>query len=251
MQATYQHQTSYGLNLLANYTLSHCMTDQTFYANNNGSGGVNGNYRALWLPGFGAKGDYALCDTDSTHVVHVSGEYQLPVGRGKMFVKNVNRGVDEVIGGWAANFHLHLPERQSILRRLPCRNNGGFRLLCRCRVPGADIYAGGKRQQEWLNPAAFVNPPDGDDYRPDELRPFGRQSVSRRAVLTSTTWTSRCSSSFRSRRSAILSSARKHSICSNTAEFGQPGNTSGFTSTDAAKSAMGSARSPHCATRRG
>jgi hypothetical protein len=98
MQLTYQHQTSFGLNLLADCTYSKCMTDQALYAS------AAQNYRAEWLPGFGTAGDYSLCDTDATHVVHIAGEYQLPIGRSGMYLKNVNRAVDAVIGGWAANY---------------------------------------------------------------------------------------------------------------------------------------------------
>ena len=42
----------------------------------------NAGYRAQWLPGFGIKGDYGLCDADATNLVHVAGTYNLPFGRG-------------------------------------------------------------------------------------------------------------------------------------------------------------------------
>jgi hypothetical protein len=46
LQATYEHQMSYGLTLLANYTWSKCMSDQHTQASQ------NQQYRAEWLPGF-------------------------------------------------------------------------------------------------------------------------------------------------------------------------------------------------------
>jgi hypothetical protein len=62
MQVTYQHQMSFGLSLLANYTWSKCLSDQHAPQNSQ----FNAGYRAQWLPGFGIKGDYALCDGDAT-----------------------------------------------------------------------------------------------------------------------------------------------------------------------------------------
>ena len=76
LQTTYEHQISYDLYPLANYTWSKCMSDQHTQAEQ------NQQYRAEWLPGFGISRDYGLCDTDATHLVHVAGSYDLPFGRG-------------------------------------------------------------------------------------------------------------------------------------------------------------------------
>ena len=67
LQATYEHQLSSGLSVLANYTYSKCLSDQHTQASQ------NQQYRAQWLPGFGINRDYGPCDTDATHLVHVSG----------------------------------------------------------------------------------------------------------------------------------------------------------------------------------
>jgi hypothetical protein len=64
----------------------------------------NQQYRAEWLPGFGISADNALCDTDATNVFHLSGSWQLPVGRGRTLLSNSNRAVDTLLGGWAVNF---------------------------------------------------------------------------------------------------------------------------------------------------
>src|SRR6202041_2182698 len=79
LQTTYQHQTSYGLQLLANYTWSKCFSNQRT------QGTATSAYRAQWLPGFGIAGDYGLCDTDATNVAHISGTYALPIGRQRQF----------------------------------------------------------------------------------------------------------------------------------------------------------------------
>ena len=151
LQATYQHQLSYGLTLLANYTWSKCLTDQHTQAEQ------NQQYRAEWLPGFGISADYGLCDTDATNVVHLSGSWALPVGRGKAFLGNTNRGIDAVLGGWAINFIYGYQGGQPFTVTCPVTTSPGFT----CFAPvaqGQNIYAGPHNYHQWLNPAAFVQP---------------------------------------------------------------------------------------------
>jgi hypothetical protein len=151
LQATYQHQLSYGLTLLANYTWSKCLTNQHTQAEQ------NQQYRAEWLPGFGIGADYGLCDTDATNVVHLSGSWALPVGRGKAFLSNSNRAVDAVLGGWAVNFIYGYQGGQPFTVTCPVTTSAGFT----CFAPvaqGANIYAGPHNYHQWLNPAAFIQP---------------------------------------------------------------------------------------------
>lgn len=151
MQATYEHQFGSGLSLLANYTYSKCMSDQHTQASQ------NQQYRAQWLPGFGIQGDYGLCDTDATHIVHFSGSYQLPVGHGRQFLRNSNRATDALLGGWAVNFIYTYQSGQPFTVGCPVSTSafGCFADL----VPGQNLYAGPHDQTQWLNPAAFAQPP--------------------------------------------------------------------------------------------
>ena len=98
MQITYEHQMNVGLTLLANYSYSKCMSNQHTQASQ------NQQYRAQWLPGFGIAGDYGLCDSDVTNVVHGSGSYALPFGRGRAYMANAGKVTDLVLGGWNVNF---------------------------------------------------------------------------------------------------------------------------------------------------
>ena len=151
LQATYQHQLSYGLTLLANYTWSKCLTNQHTQA------GQNQQYRAEWLPNFGISADYGLCDTDATNVVHLSGSWALPIGRGKAFVSNSNRGIDAVLGGWAVNFIYGYQGGQPFTVTCPVTTSPGF--TCFAPVaPGANIYSGRHNYHQWLNPSAFIQP---------------------------------------------------------------------------------------------
>jgi hypothetical protein len=151
LQTTYEHQMSYGLTLLANYTWSKCMTDQHTQA------GQNQQYRAEWLPGFGISADYALCDTDATNVVHLSGSWQLPVGRGKTLLNNSNRAVDAVLGGWAVNFIYGYQGGQPFTINCPVTTAAGFGCFAPV-VQGQSLYAGPHNHTQWLNPAAFAQP---------------------------------------------------------------------------------------------
>lgn len=151
MQATYEHQASHGLSLLANYTLSKCMSDQKTQAK------ATPNYRAQWLPGFGIAGDYGLCDVDATHIVHVSGTYALPIGHQRAYLANTSGVVDAIIGGWSANFIYSYQSGQPFTLGCPIATTSG--LGCNANViPGADIYAGPHNRTQWLNPRAFANP---------------------------------------------------------------------------------------------
>jgi hypothetical protein len=98
LQTTYEHQTSYGLYLLGNYTWSKCLSDQHTQASQNQA------YRAEWLPGFGISRDYALCDSDATSIVHLAGSYDLPFGHGRQFMATASKPVDVLLGGWTVNF---------------------------------------------------------------------------------------------------------------------------------------------------
>jgi hypothetical protein len=151
LQATYEHQMSYGLTLLANYTWSKCMSDQHTQASQ------NQQYRAEWLPGFGISKDNAVCDTDATNVVHISGSWQLPVGRGRTWLSNSNRAVDALLGGWAVNGIYGYQGGQPFTINCPVTTSAGFGCFANV-VQGQNIYGGLHNHTQWLNPAAFSQP---------------------------------------------------------------------------------------------
>ena len=221
MQATFQHETSFGLNMNANYTYSKCMTDHTYYAT------TVQQYRALWLPGFGAEGDYALCDTDSTHVVHVTSEYQLPVGRGKMYLKDMNRVADAFIGGWATNVIYTFQGGEPFPVNCPIATTADFGCYAN-EVPGVNPYAGGRTAHEWLNPAAFAQPPIATSVGQTDYSPLGGTPM----VVRGPHFNNFDASVFKSislPKSTRLEFRAEAFNLMNTAQFAQPGNTGGFT----------------------
>ncbi|HMF77279.1 MAG TPA: TonB-dependent receptor, partial [Bryobacteraceae bacterium] len=103
LQVTYERRFSHGWGMLANYTHSRCMADFRNILNDDTPGGLG---RASYLPGFGIKGDYTFCNDDSPNVFHLSGNWQLPFGKGQRFGSHVNGVVNAVLGGWSTNFIL-------------------------------------------------------------------------------------------------------------------------------------------------
>ena len=166
LQTTYEHQTSYGLYLLANYTWSKCLTDQHTQA------GQNQQYRAEWLPGFGIARDYAVCDSDATHLVHVAGTYDLPFGHGRALMSNANRGVDAVLGGWVVNFIYSYQSGQPFSVTCPVSTTADFGCFANV-VQGESLYAGPHNHTQWLNPAAFAQPPIAAAAGQNDYSPLG------------------------------------------------------------------------------
>jgi hypothetical protein len=223
MQLTYQHQMSNGLNLLANYTYSKCMTNQAFYAS------LDQSYRAQWLAGFGTQGDYSLCDTDATNVVHIAGEYDLPIGRGKTYLKGINRGVDAVIGGWALNYIYTFQSGQPFPVNCPTSTTAGFGCYAQ-EVPGQGLYTGAHKQQQWLNPKAFAQPPAATTIGQTDYSPLGGAPMVARGPHFNNLDFS-VFKQFSIERIGQLEFRAEAFNLTNTPQFGQPGNTGGFLST--------------------
>jgi hypothetical protein len=150
LQVVYNRATSHGLSILANYTLSKCMTDAAEFGRSIG-------YRAQWLQGFGIGGDTQLCDADSKHLIHASGTYELPVGRGHQFLGASNRLVQTVAGGWSLNYLYTYSSGQPFTVYCNQQTTAFFGCYANL-VPGQSLYSGPHNQTQWLNPAAFTNP---------------------------------------------------------------------------------------------
>lgn len=165
LQVTYNHEISHGLSMLANYTYSKCMTNLN--ANRDGV-----SQRAQWLSGFGIASDYQACPSDATNVIHVSGLYQLPFGRGRMLLAKENRTVNAIIGGWSLNYIFTHQSGQPFT--IPCPIPTTADYGCNADIiPGQNIYAGKHNQEQWLNPDAFENPPIATTVGQSNYAPLG------------------------------------------------------------------------------
>ena len=168
MQITYQHQMSYGLSVLGNYTWSKCMGDQHAPQNSQ----FNAGYRAQWLPGFGIKGDYGLCDADATDLWHAAATYNLPFGRGRQFGSTMNRAADLIVGGWVINGFYTFQSGQPLT--VTCPNATSADYGCSANVvAGQNLYAGPHNYTQWLNASAFAQPPAATTIGQTNYAPLG------------------------------------------------------------------------------
>jgi hypothetical protein len=152
LQTVYEHRFRGGLAVLANYTWGKCMSNDV------GKTGLGPGYRAQWLSGFGIGSDYTLCTADAKHVMHISGQYELPFGKGKPLFRNANRYANALVGGWNFNYIYIYQSGQPFNVGCPTGTTANFG--CNAfLVPGQDPYAGPHNRIQWLNPNAFSKPP--------------------------------------------------------------------------------------------
>ena len=96
LQATIRQRLKAGLELTANYTYSKALTnDIGFYGVSNSNSGQYYQQNA-----YDFKSEWGPAGFDVRHGLNVTGEYDLPFGRGKRFGSSWNRIVDSGIGGW-------------------------------------------------------------------------------------------------------------------------------------------------------
>jgi hypothetical protein len=158
LQTKLEKQLSNGANFLVTYTYSKTLSDAGDLLN----GGSTNGYRAPWLPGYGPRFDWGLADFDVRNVFHLSGGYELPFGKGKTYLANAGRGVDEVVGGWSLNTIVTLQGGQPISLSCPTATTSGTN--CNdINVPGQSqklgLHTDSNGKLSWFgNPNAFQQP---------------------------------------------------------------------------------------------
>ena len=171
-QAGFDRRFSNGLNVLANYTRSLCRTDNR-NALQIGEGTIQ---RATLLPGFGLKKDYGYCGNDVPNVFHTSGIFQFPVGRGRRFGADIPRVLDEIVGGWSTQWIF--TAQDGLAFTIGCFPSGVTNAGLGCDanvVKGQKLYTkvGPHGTTQFLNPAAFANPPVATAIGQTDYSPLG------------------------------------------------------------------------------
>ncbi len=95
-QSTFRQRLSKGLELTANYTYGRAMTNSTGFF---GAQGISGQ-SAYAQNYYDNHSEYGPANSDVRHALNGHLNYGLPVGRGQMFGGNMNRLLDEAVGGW-------------------------------------------------------------------------------------------------------------------------------------------------------
>src|SRR6187402_718272 len=122
LQVTGRRRMTRGLEILANYTFSKGLTNNLGYYGGSGTASQS----AYWQDAYNGSGDYGPAFFDAKQIFTFAGNYQLPFGRGRSFGSHMNRGLDEVLGGWQlgvlANLHSGFPVTISSPNNYPVNN---------------------------------------------------------------------------------------------------------------------------------
>ena len=157
-----------GLDLLATYTFAKTLTNAGDLLN----GGDIGGFRGPGIPGMGMKADMALASFHINHAFTFNGSYQLPFGRGRKLLANANGLVNGVLGGWSANWILSAYSGTPIT--IGCANIATTAGAgCNALLTGENPYIG--RVDQFLNSAAFKNPPVATAIGQTDFAPLGGQ----------------------------------------------------------------------------
>jgi len=156
LQTKLEKQFASGLNFLFTYTYSKVRSDALDLLN----GGSGQGYRAPSVPGFGIHGDYGLAPFDIRNVVHFSGGYELPFGKGKRYMTDPGL-TDKLVGGWSVNWSATLQGGQPMTLSCPSSSTAGTG--CYANVTGQDpkrgLYIDSHNQLNFFgNPGAFSSP---------------------------------------------------------------------------------------------
>jgi hypothetical protein len=162
LQAVLQKRYSQGLETQVSYTFSKCMTNNSGYfgtwSGTTQTTPASPYFQNLYNP----AGEWAQCYYDSKHVITGYAVYELPVGHGKQFGKDLPTAVNTVVGNWSVNpivswhtgfpFALYASDASGT-------NSQGARPNCN----GAPQYirTGTALGLQWVSPSAFSQPTSG------------------------------------------------------------------------------------------
>ncbi len=96
LQTTFRQRLNRGLEFTANYTWAKALTNSTGFF---GAQGINGQ-SAYAQDFYNYHAEYGPAAQDVRNNLNGHLTYALPVGRGRQFGSNMNRVLDEAIGGW-------------------------------------------------------------------------------------------------------------------------------------------------------
>jgi len=169
LQSKFQRRFSQGLDALVSYTWSKTLTNAGDLLSNGGAGGYRGP-GVIWV-----RDEMARASFDVRHALVFSGNYELPVGRGRYFLGNLGGVGEAVLGGWSTNwvFSYYTGQPQVIGCTIATTEGLGCNSLF---VAGADPYLDGRDAQGYRviwNAAAFTNPPRATTIGQTDLSPLG------------------------------------------------------------------------------
>jgi hypothetical protein len=163
LQLTYDKRLAAGFTTKVNYTFQKCLTE----ARQPLTGGDVGGQRNLFVLG----PDMALCNTDAPHLLAVNGTFGIPLGQGERFLGNASGVLNHVISGWRVNVIAIAQSGNPITIGCPVATSTGSG--CNALLTGEPLYPESRTFLNWLNPAAFANPPAATTLGQTDLSPLG------------------------------------------------------------------------------
>jgi hypothetical protein len=162
LQAVLQKRYGHGLETQVSYTYSKCMTNNSGYFGT--WSGTTGATPAspYWQNLYNQGAEWAQCYYDSKHILSAYALYELPVGRGKQFGKDLPSAVNAVVGNWSVNPVVSW--RTGFPFALYASDNSGTGSQgARPNCLGAPIYlkTGSKFGLQWVSPVTFSQPTSG------------------------------------------------------------------------------------------
>ncbi len=157
MNVKFEHR-AHDLAVTGVFTWARSMDDKSAAA---GVGATGSGYQGF-MNNADPKLDYGPSDFDVDHRFVASYIYQLPFGRGKRFGGQVNRGVDEIIGGWQLSgittFQTGFPFSYTA-SDIAGLNTTNFQRAN--YVPGCDVHKGVTQKFQRFNADCFTQPAVG------------------------------------------------------------------------------------------
>jgi hypothetical protein len=148
----------------ASYTFQHDLSDGAGGLNG-GAEGFNNEFGVFVTSNFHPHWDYGNVSFDRRQRFLGTFLYRLPFGKGRDYMNN-DTPLNWIVGGWEIA-GIVLSETGPFLSTLCTSDPTGEGLYQQFGiggpadvVPGVSPYRGGKTVAQWINPAAFVNPPD-------------------------------------------------------------------------------------------
>lgn len=150
LQAQGQKRFSNGLSFLVAYTLSRTMsnTDTGFPTFNNNS-----------LNKFNQKPEWAIASNDQTHLLNITGVYELPIGPGKKILNHGGTVAKNLVGGWQLSGNFSYASGQPF--GISASNDPLLNGFNRADLTGQPIDLNWNNYYKGLpvfNPAAFADP---------------------------------------------------------------------------------------------
>ncbi len=169
LQSKFTRRMAQGLDVLVSYTYSKTLTNAGDLLSNGGAGGYR-SVGVLWV-----RQEMARASFDMKHALVFSGNYDLPIGKGRRFLSNLNGVGNAILGGWSTNwvYSYYSGQPQVIGCTISTTEGLGCNSL---KLAGVNPYQDTRDAQGYRviwNPAAFTNPPRATTIGQTDLSPLG------------------------------------------------------------------------------